>query len=53
MAAGAWLLRADYLAACQAAREAGGGNGSLGPVSPEEYELQECEDGAAVISTGR
>ncbi|KXZ51614.1 hypothetical protein GPECTOR_12g578 [Gonium pectorale] len=56
MASGAWLLRAEYLSACQRAAAAGGGSGGdgggPGGVNPEEYELQDCEDGASVISSG-
>ncbi|GIL97312.1 hypothetical protein Vretimale_2791 [Volvox reticuliferus] len=55
MAAGAWLLRANYLSACQGLteREAGGTiKGSGTGVAPEDFELHECEDGPAVISTG-
>ncbi|GLI59394.1 hypothetical protein VaNZ11_001260 [Volvox africanus] len=55
MAAGAWLLRADYLSACQGLAERESGETTVGPgtgVAPEDFELHECEDGPAVISTG-
>ncbi|GLC76168.1 hypothetical protein PLESTF_001745400 [Pleodorina starrii] len=60
MAAGAWLLRADYLAASQAQAQGQGGVSQREPaaglsadvVDPEDFELHECEDGPSVISTG-
>ncbi|GFR52254.1 hypothetical protein Agub_g14788, partial [Astrephomene gubernaculifera] len=65
MAAGAWLLRADYLHAYldlgtgqqQQQNSSGGGAGAAAGtgrawLDPAAYELRECEDGPSVISTG-
>lgn len=51
MAAGAWMLREDYLAACARGHQPGHGHAAAA-VDPAPFELSDCKDGESYISTG-